>query len=90
MTNTTQDESSFQPDSKLGDGHFTIRISGWAAQIGKIDIGPQRCGHIRDGISFDLATCEEPNTTQWHPGGVISFADLEAIYFAAKAARGLK
>lgn len=81
------EEQSFEPDRRLGRGHYVIRTAGWVSKFAKISIGPVRCGHITDGIALDLADCHEPNKTQWHPGGVISFADLEAIYLAAKAVR---
>jgi len=69
-----------------GDGYL-IRTAGWLSNFAMVGLGPTRCGHIEDGISLSLADAEEPNPTQWHPGGVISFADLEAIYLAAKALR---
>ncbi len=38
-----------------------------------------RCGNIEDGISINLPGSEY--------GGVISFDDLEAVYYLAKQAR---
>lgn len=78
---------SFEKDPKTGDNCYTIRPAGWLARFAKVSVNVHRCGHIDDGISLDLSACEEPNKSQWYPGGVISFADLEAIYFAAKELR---
>lgn len=78
---------SIEPDRKLGPDCYIIHTAGWVASYAKVNVGVHRCGHIDDGISLDLADCQEPNRTQWHPGGIISFADLEAIYLAAKKHR---
>lgn len=46
------------------------------------------CGDISDGVGFSHAICENPqNKHQITPGWVLSFADLEAMYFAAKKER---
>ncbi len=82
------DKVTFQKAPK-GDGYL-IRVAGWLSNFGAVSLGPIRCGHIEDGISLSLSDCEEPNKSQWHPGGVIAFADLEAIYLAAKALRDTK
>lgn len=87
MSNSSHTELSLKPDPKLGPNHFIFRPAGWVARFAKVNVGRSRCGHIEDGICLDLADCETPNGSQWHPGGVISFADLEAIYLAAKALR---
>lgn len=81
---------TIERDPKAGPHSYIFRPAGWVARFGKVNVGVSRCGHIEDGISLSLADCEEPNRTQWHPGGVIAFRDLEAIYFAAKAAREAK
>jgi hypothetical protein len=74
-------------DPKAGTDCYIFQPAGWRSQFAKVNVGVNRCGHIEDGICLDLADCEEPNRSQWHPGGVISFRDLEAIYFAARAVR---
>lgn len=53
------------------------------------DVRPTRCGVIIDGVAFDFWMCQQPNFHQRTHDWVISFADLEAIYLAAKSARGL-
>lgn len=72
--------------SPRGAGYYMIDTAGWVAPHAIIGLGPVHCGEIYDGISLDLCGGED-RKSPWHPGGAISFADLEAIYFAAKAHR---
>jgi len=69
------------------DDTYIFQPAGWSPRFAKVNVGKHRCGHIEDGIALDLCDCQEPNHCQWHPGGVIAFEDLEAIYFAARKLR---
>ncbi len=81
----TQTRLTFKREPK-GDGYL-LRTAGFLFPWMHVDL-QTRCGDIEDGVGLALYACEEPNQCQWAPGGVIAFRDLEALYFAAKAARG--
>jgi hypothetical protein len=76
---------TFRPNPRMADG-FMIDTAGWTSPHAVVNLGPCICGSITDGISIDLCGGQD-RRSPWHPGGVISFADLEAIYLAAKAKR---
>lgn len=78
-------ELTYHKAPKLDD--YLIEVVGHPAKWLAVDPGSHRCGHIEDGVSLSHWLCEEPNRYQVDGGWVISFADLEAFYLAAKAHR---
>ena len=76
---------TFRPNPRDKETYM-IDTAGWVAKHAVVSLGPCKCGEIADGVALDLCNGEDRRTA-WHPGGVISFADLEAIYLAAKEKR---
>ena len=71
-----------------GSTMLQVHTAGWNQQrFAVFSVDRVRCGDIHDGIAMDLKVCEDPNKSQWTPGGVISFEDFEAVYLAAKKFR---
>lgn len=72
------------------DQTLIIRPAGFSHKFMRVCISKCSCAHVDDGVSIDWANCEDPlYAEQILHGGVLSFADLEAIYWAARKARGL-
>lgn len=74
---------------KTADGsHMLADVAGHGHKFLAFRVGPARCGAITDGVSFAHWKIEEPLSWADYEGSwVIPFADLEAIYLAAKEAR---
>ena len=60
------------------DNEIICEVAGHTEPIFKIRFGRIMCGHITDGIGLANGDCG---------GYVLSFADLEKAYFAAKKFR---
>lgn len=74
---------------KTADGtHMLADVAGHGHKFLAFRAGPTRCGQITDGVSFAHWRVEEPLSHADGEGSwVVPFADLEAMYLAAKAAR---
>lgn len=69
---------------------IAVKVAGYHEEFNWLgfDPRPTSCGGITDGVSLSHQNCEQPaNRHQTDAGWVISFADLERMYEAAKAAR---
>lgn len=79
------DERTYHKAPKHDD--YLIAVAGHGFKWLAVDPGRHRCGKIEDGVSLAHWLCEEPNRYQADGSWIISFADLEAFYLAAKAYR---
>lgn len=75
---------------KSKDGHYhLVGVAGHSHDVLAVNTNRIRCGQIEDGVSFSHWRVKEPKGHADAEGGwVISFADLESIYLAAKSVRG--
>jgi len=67
---------------------YLIETAGHTFRWLAVEPGIHRCAGIEDGVALAHWNCEEPRGRGQAEGGwLISFADLEAFYLAAKAHR---